>query len=148
MTAPEREEKAVEYFMAGYNCCQSVVLAFSDVIGIDEESLKKISSGFGGGVGRMREVCGAVSGMVMAAGFLKPAGDPSDHAARTANYALVQNLAAGFRERKGSIICRELLSLRQADTSPEPSERTAAYYHSRPCASCVATAARLVAELL
>ena len=109
-----RSEKAYNLFKEGYNCCQSVVLAFSDFIaaqgGPDEEQLKALCSGFGGGFGRMREVCGTVSGMTILAGFICPAA-LGDKAAKASNYALVQAFAARFRAAGGSIICRELLGL-------------------------------------
>ena len=109
-----RSEKAYNLFKEGYNCCQSVVLAFSDFIasqgGPDEKTLATLCSGFGGGFGRMREVCGTVSGMTILAGFICPAA-LGDKAAKASNYALVQAFAARFREAGGSIICRELLGL-------------------------------------
>jgi len=148
-SAIEREQKAIAYFMDGYNCCQAVALAFSDIMGIDELAVKKITSGFGGGIARMREVCGAVSGMVMVAGFISPADNPADKEGRTANYALVQQFAEDFKAQKGSIICRELLGLRAGQQEgPQPSDRTPAYYHSRTCAANVGAAARIVAEYL
>lgn len=149
----ERQELAEEFFTDGYNCCQSVVLAFEDLFPFDRNTLLSISSGFGGGFGRLREVCGAVSGMTIAAGLLAPAMDPSNMAQRRDNYALVQRFALAFKEQRGSIVCRELLGMRKdnADSaveSPQPSERTGAYYHSRPCQSNVGLAARIVAEYL
>jgi C_GCAxxG_C_C family probable redox protein len=114
----ERGERARNCFLEGYNCCQAVLLAFTDVLEANglasEELLKTIGSGFGGGFARMREVCGSFSACTMLAGFLRPAGK-SDMDARTANYALVQEMAADFRERNGgSIVCGELLGLRPA----------------------------------
>ena len=153
-TILQREQKAKEYFLEGYNCCQAVLLAFSDILDIDAETLKKAGSGFGGGMGRMREVCGTVSAMVMASGFAKPADNPSDKISKTANYALVQELAEEFRKENGSIICGELLGLRPMGASlsgataasPEPSDRTEAYYKKRPCADLVACAAGILAR--
>lgn len=152
----QREQRAKGYFLEGYNCCQAVLLAFADILGTDAETLKKAGSGFGGGMGRMREVCGTVSAMVMASGFAKPADNPSDKTAKTANYSLVQELAEEFRRENGSIICGELLGLRpmgatrsgSAVESPEPSDRTAAYYKKRPCADLVACAAGILARKL
>ena len=147
----ERGARARAFFQEGYNCCQAVLLAFADVLESNglagEELLKTIGSGFGGGFGRMREVCGAFSGCTVLAGFLSPAVTPGQET-RTANYALVQELAAGFRERNGgSIICGELLGLREhKPESPVPSERTAEYYRKRPCPEIVCNAATLVAE--
>ena len=148
----ERSNAAREYFLQGYNCCQSVVMAFSDIVGISPETLASAATGFGGGMGRMREVCGTVSAMTMLSGFLSPAPDPSEHAARTANYALVQKFAAAFREETGSIVCRELLGVASPaeahSTSPAPSTRTGEYYKKRPCAELVALAASIVARHL
>lgn len=143
-----KAEKAANIFRQGYNCSQSVVLAFAEEIGIDEEKLKAITCGFGGGMGRMREVCGAFSGMAFMAGVIYPSTDPSDKAQRTANYALVQEFAAAFKEENGgSIICRELLGLpKEGANSPAPSTRTADFYKKRPCEQIVRTAARIVAE--
>lgn len=150
----ERVEKAKRLFKeGGYNCCQAVVLAYNDVFGIDDLTAASLSSGFGGGMGRMREVCGSVSGMVLLAGLIKPAADPSVKAARTCNYALVQEMAGRFREINGSIVCKELLGLvpmgsgvKTAQESPEPSERTAEYYKKRPCEELVGISARIVGE--
>lgn len=149
----ERAVKARKIFREGYNCAQSVVLAFSDYCeqkGISEESLKALASGFGGGMARMREVCGAVSGMTFLAGVISPASDPSVAGARSENYRLVQEFAARFRELNGSIICRELLQKKAEDAmeSPVPSERTEAFYKSRPCERLIACAATVVAEYL
>lgn len=138
---------AVQYFKNGYNCSQSVFMAFADDFGVDKTMAAKISASFGGGIGRMREVCGTVCGMAMCAGFISPADDPSDKVARTANYALVQEFAEKFRAENGDIICRRLLGLPD-DTCPcpEPSTRNAEFYKKRPCVEYVAFAARLVAE--
>lgn len=146
----ERVAKARRLFKeGGYNCCQAVVLAYSDVFGLDDGLAASLSSGFGGGMGRMREVCGSVSGMVFLSGLISPADDPSDKKARTANYSLVQEMAGKFREINGSIICRELLGLAPAEArneSPEPSDRTAGYYSKRPCEELVGISARIVGE--
>jgi len=145
----EREAAARGYFKQGYNCCQSVLLAFQDIMGLPEETVAALGSGFGGGMGRMREVCGAVSAMVMLSGRISPASDPSNHSERSANYALVQKLAGEFKDENGSIICRELLQIRSEEKqSPEPSRRTPAYYHSRPCEDMVGAAARIFAKEL
>lgn len=159
----ERVEKAKRLFKeGGYNCCQAVVLAYNDVFGIADDAAAALSSGFGGGMGRMREVCGSVSGMVMLAGLLEPATDPKNMAVRTANYALVQEVAGEFKAINGSIVCRELLGLspmsaastQQASStgihgipeSPVPSERTEAYYKKRPCEELVGISARIIGE--
>ena len=150
----ERVEKAKRLFKeGGFNCCQAVVLAYNDVFGIDGQTAAAISSGFGGGMGRMREVCGAVSGMVMLAGMIRPASDPSIKDWRTANYALVQEMAGDFKALNGSIVCKELLGLvpmgsqiQAPKESPEPSDRTPEYYKKRPCEELVGIAARIVGE--
>lgn len=142
----ERESRAREFFHSGYNCCQAVALAFSDVAGMDEAAIAAAASGFGGGFGRLREVCGCVSGMTLIAGLTAPAADPSDLEARRANYALVQELAESFREENGSIICRELLGLAAGTKDgPMPSARTPEYYKTRSCEDRVASAARILA---
>ena len=150
----ERVAKAGRLFKeGGYNCCQAVVLAYCDLFGMDEKTAASLSSGFGGGMGRMREVCGSVRGMVMLSGMLSPADNPSDKAGRTANYALVQEVAGEFRNINGSIICRELLGLdkkpaegQATSESPVPSDRTAEYYKKRPCEELVKISARIIGE--
>lgn len=148
----ERVAKAKRLFKEeGYNCCQAVVLAYNDLFDIDDKTAASLSSGFGGGMGRMREVCGSVSGMVMLAGLMSPADDPSDKAGRTRNYALVQEVAGEFRNINGSIVCRELLGLVPAGSkseSPEPSDRTAEYYRKRPCEELVGISARIIGKKL
>lgn len=138
------EEKARELFKQGYNCSQAVLLAFCDVTGLDEKTAVMLSSSFGGGMGRMREVCGAVSGMFMAAGLLYGYSEPSDQAGKTAHYQRIQALAEEFRKENGSIICRELLGLPGGADSHVPELRTDAYYKKRPCADLVAMAARIM----
>ena len=150
----ERVAKARRLFKEeGYNCCQAVVLAYNDVFGIDDDTAAALSSGFGGGMGRMREVCGSVSGMVMLAGLMAPAADPSVKVDRTRNYALVQEMADEFRAMNGSIVCKELLGLvpmgsgaAACKESPEPSDRTPEYYKKRPCEELVGIAAGIVGK--
>ena len=150
----ERVEKAKRLFKeGGYNCCQAVVLAYNDVFGVSDEVAAAMSSGFGGGMGRMREVCGSVSGMVMLAGLMRPANDPQVKEWRTANYALVQEMAEEFKTINGSIVCKELLGLVPMGSSspapkesPEPSDRTPEYYQKRPCEDLVGISARIVGE--
>ena len=144
----QRVTKAKELFNSGYNCCQSVVLAYADIIGLEPTLAATISAPFGGGMGRLREVCGAVSGMTMVAGFLSPCPTADDPAAKKANYALVQRFAEAFREQNGAIVCRTLLGLDHAKDEPTPSPRTAEYYRKRPCAELVGDAARIVGEYL
>lgn len=157
----ERVAKAKRLFKEeGFNCCQAVVLAYNDLFGLEDETAAAISSGFGGGMGRLREVCGSVSGMVLLAGLLKPACDPSDKAARTGNYALVQEVAGEFKAMNGSIVCKELLGLGKTGgqavhssgdihgipESPVPSDRTPEYYKKRPCEELVGISARIIGE--
>ena len=152
--SPEaRAERARNNFMNGYNCCQAVLLAFADLLDgqASPELLAVIGSGFGGGMARLREVCGSFSGAVAMAGFMSPADDPSIKTARTANYALVQKMAAEFKELNGgSIVCGELLGIRKrAETeSPEPSDRTPEYYNKRPCPQIIYNSALVVARNL
>ena len=141
-------EKAVKLFKEeGWNCAQAVCGAFTDLTGLDKRTAMLVSSSFGGGMGRMREVCGAVSGALMVLGVMCASDDSSDREAKAAHYALVQEFARRFRERSGSIICRELLA-NQADTNPVPEERTEKYYKKRPCALLVQDAAEITEELL
>lgn len=143
----ERSEKAVALFKSGYTCSQAVVLAYCDLFGLDETTAAKISCGLGGGMGRLREVCGAVSGAAMLAGLRH--GDAStDPEAKKKTYEAVQAIAAAFRERNGSIVCRQLLGLEKPENDPTPSERNAAYYRKRPCAEYVSDAAALVDRFL
>lgn len=145
----ERTSRAVGNFLSGYNCAQSVFLAYADVFDIDWETAKKMSVSFGGGMARLREVCGTVSAMAMLAGFRYPVEDPSDQESRTRNYAMVQKMASLFREKYGTIICRELLSSDEAaKTSPAPSLRTAEYYAKRPCSKFIETSARIAGRML
>ena len=144
----ERGKRARENFRKGYNCAQSVALAFADILPVDENVIATSLSGFGGGMARLREVCGCVSGMAFVAGFLSPAIHPEKMEERKANYALVQKLAGAFREDFGSIVCRDLLELRKnaAIESPAPSERTPEYYAVRPCEQQIGRAAEIMAQ--
>ena len=138
--------KAAELFMNGYNCAQAIAVAFSDVTGLDNHFSARMASSFGGGMGRMREVCGAVSGMLMVAGLLYGYDTPGDDVNKKAHYTLVQELAGKFLEQTGSIICREILKNPPSD--PAPSPRTAEYYAQRPCARMVFTAAQILDEYI
>ncbi|MBQ4066113.1 MAG: C_GCAxxG_C_C family protein [Clostridia bacterium] len=140
----DHEQKARELFRSGYNCAQAVLLAFSDMTGLDESCATALSASFGGGMGRLREVCGAVSGAFMVAGILYGPSDPNDREAKKAHYALIQSIAAAFKEQNGSYICRELLELPKGPSDPEPEARTEAYYHRRSCEDYVAIAARIM----
>ena len=124
----ERVKIAVQNFESGYNCAQSVFLAYSDVFELNLDMAKKMSVSFGGGVGRMREICGTVSAMAMLAGFKYPVLDQQDQKARAKNYAMVQKMSDLFKEKHDTIICRSLLPAAEASqTAPEPSARTAEY---------------------
>ena len=139
--------KAAELFLGGCNCAQAVFVAFEDVTGMDRKTAAKMSSPFGGGMGRMREVCGAVSGMLMVLGCLYGYDDTvTDDAEKRAHYKTVQELAGKFREECGSIICREILKNPPSDPNPTP--RTAEFYAKRPCARMVMTAARIMDEYI
>jgi C_GCAxxG_C_C family probable redox protein len=143
----QRIHQALKNFEDGYNCCQAVFMAYADLFDLDKELAKNISSGFGGGMGRMREVCGTTSAMTIFAGLLYPVTDTTDNALRTRNYDAVQRMAEEFKTVHGSIICRELLaSLKNISKSPTPERRTAEYYKIRPCGRFVETAARIVGE--
>ena len=133
---------AAELFMKGYNCAQAITVAFSDVTGLSEDFSAKMISSFGGGMGRLREVCGAVSGMLAVAGILYGYNDPEDDKAKMNHYALVQELAAKFREQASSIVCREILKNPPSDPNPTP--RTAAFYKERPCVRLVILAAQIL----
>ena len=143
----DRAAIAQEYFQKGYNCAQSVVMAFHDLTGLSEEESAKLASSFGGGLGRMREVCGAVSGMALVAGILYGYDDPKVPGAVQKHYALVQEMAGAFRERNGSIVCRELLGDKSAVRS-EPEARTAEYYKKRPCVMLVKDAAEILEAVI
>ena len=138
--------KAAELFLGGYNCAQAVVVAFSDLTGLDESFSAKMASSFGGGMGRMREVCGAVSGMFIVLGQLYGYDNSSADAHKKELYRQVQALAEQFKAENGSIICREILKNPPSD--PNPSPRTAEYYAKRPCARMVLTAASILDDYI
>ncbi len=141
------EKKAVELFRSGCNCSQAVFAAFSDITGFDEKTAIKISAPFGGGLGRLREVCGAVSGMSLAAGVLWGYNDLENKDLKTEHYKLISDMANRFAEETdGSYICRNILKITESDYSPVAQDRTAEYYENRPCERCVATAARILDE--
>ena len=147
----ERVTRAVGYFKSGYNCAQAVVMAYDDIMDLSVEALAKIAAPFGGGMGRMREVCGTVSSMTFIAGAILPAINPQNLEERKANYALVQHFAQRFRQENGDIVCRRLLGLEpmaERSETPMPSQRTEEYYRKRPCAEYVAAATRIVAEYI
>ena len=139
-------EKAANNFRKGYNCAQSVLLAFADKVGLKDEEALRLASSFGGGMGRLREVCGAVSAMFMIAGFLKGYTEPNNDIVKANHYKLIQDLATEFKSKHGTIICRELLGLDGTEFSPIPSARTDEYYKERPCEEFIKCAAEIVEE--
>ena len=139
---------AEQNFKKGYNCAQSVLLAFGDVTGLDENTAAMISSSFGGGLGRLREVCGAVSGAAMVLGLVRGYSDPDDREDKKEHYHRVQEFAERFKEQNGSIICRELLSGVQTAEGKTPEARTDAYYKKRPCAALCRCAAHILDEMI
>lgn len=147
-----RGQRAMEYFKQGYNCSQAVVLAFADLIEMDEGLLLRMVSSFGGGMGRLREVCGAVSGMFFVAGALYGYETPgaAGQQEKAAHYARVQELAGEYRAVNGSIVCRELLGLGAASGAdqPTPELRTAEYYKKRPCPELVRLAATILEDYI
>jgi len=150
LTAEEIEERVargVELFKSGYNCAQAVVGAFADLYEVPQDLALRMSASFGGGMGRMRLTCGAASGMFMLAGLENGCSTTESPEKRAENYALVQELAAMFKEENGSLTCAELLGLRSGKAEvPVPSERTKEYYKARPCAMMVESACRIFAE--
>ena len=143
-----RADKAEELFRQGYNCGQSVFAAFADVTGMTTEEAAKIASPFGAGFGKLREVCGAVSGMTLAAGYLCGYDDPADAEGKKELYRLIQKMCAEFEAEQGSIICRELLGLEKGEDIGEPAVRTEEYYRSRPCVGACRTAAAIAEKYL
>ena len=140
---------ACKYFKEGYNCAQSVLLAFAPVINFDKETALKLASSFGGGMGRLREVCGAVSSMFMIAGILKGYTSNTDDVAKAKHYELIQKLGNDFKSQNGSLICREILGLKCLSDSPVPSKRNKQYYEERPCENCIRIASEIIeSELL
>lgn len=170
-----RKEKAIRLFKEGYNCSQAVFVAYADKYGIDEDTALRLSASFGGGMGRMREVCGAVSGMFMVAGLETGATDGKDIEGKKANYDMVQKMAEVYRKENGSIICKELLGLvpmstdnaqaflsteqsltkengtevKAAEfTDTQPEARTENYYKKRPCVELVGQACDIIESVL
>lgn len=143
-----RVELAVQKFEQGYNCCQAVFATYADLFGMTEEEALKLSSPMGGGIGRMREVCGAVSATALLEGLKEGNTNPVDKEAQGRTYETVRRIADRFKEENGSIICRDLLGIAAKEKSATPSERTKEYYSSRPCTGLVASAARIVEEEL
>ncbi|SHJ29019.1 C-GCAxxG-C-C family protein [Parasporobacterium paucivorans] len=140
MKITSRSEQAMAYFKEGYNCSQSVFLAFHDLYDMEFDTALKISSSFGAGMGRLREVCGAVTGMFMTAGLVYGSEDPKNHVLKTEHYKRIQFLAKKFEDENKSIICRDLLGLKPGKDNPTPDVRTAEYYKKRPCVELVGMA--------
>lgn len=141
-------QKAMTLFKDGCNCAQAVFLAFEDKYNIDHKSALMLSSSFGGGMGRLREVCGAVSGMFMVAGVLYGYDDVKDYEAKKSHYERIQFLAKEFEMRNGSIVCRQLLGLAAGKDEPAPEHRTDAYYKKRPCGELVGIAAAIMEQYI
>lgn len=142
-----RKDRAVELFKKGYNCAQSVFVAYADRYGMDMEMALKVSGSFGGGMGRMREVCGCVSGMFMVAGMETAQTKEHDSKAKAHNYEIVQKMAESFKEKSGgSIICRELLGLEKPEGTYIPDKRTDEYYKKRPCIMMIQNACDIIDE--
>lgn len=147
----DRIQRAVENFMSGYGCSQSVLAAYADIYGLDDKMSKRIAAGFGGGVGRMRMMCGTVSALVILVGLDCGQTEGDDREGKAACYKVVQELLASFKQRNGSVICAELLEFNGCPAVKNtyiPDERNAAYYKKRPCAQKVESAARIFAEYL
>ncbi len=144
----DHETRAKDLFKGGYNCAQAVFCSFCDETGLDFNAAARLASSFGGGIGRLREVCGAVSGMCLAAGVLYGYDDPTDTAKKAEHYKRIQQLANEFKKKNGSIICRELLGIEQNNTSPIPESRTSEYYKKRPCAELVGDCAKILEDYL
>ena len=143
----QRVERAKELFHQGFNCSQSVFAACADIYGIEDEALAlRLAASFGGGIGRMRQTCGAACGMFMLAGLENGSAIEGDTEGKKQNYALVQDLAAKFKQENGSIICAELLGIAPKPQEPTPEARTEAYYQKRPCADMVASAVKIFLE--
>lgn len=143
-----RGDRAKELFQSGYNCSQAVLIAFSDITGLDEKTSAALASGFGGGMGRMREVCGAVSGMFMAASIVMGYTEPTDFEGKKATYAMIQELAGEFKKQNGSIICKELLGLDKPEGTSVPEKRSEEYYKKRPCGDLVKMSAEILEDYM
>lgn len=143
-----RVKYAVNLFERGYNCAQSVFAAYAELFGMDMQTALKMSSAMGGGVGRMREICGTVSAMALLAGLKEGNDDPDNEAAKEHIYALVRKMSAQFKDKQGTLICRELLGIEGMEESAKPSIRTPEFYASRPCGRIIACAAEIIEKEL
>ena len=145
---PDPAQRAKELFESGLNCSQAVVCAFSDVTGLDPKLAQRLASPLGGGMGRMREVCGAVSGMCMVLGLLYGDGIDCDPKAKAAHYALVRSAAEAFEKKNGDVVCRVLLGLAPGTRSDKPAARTNEYYKKRPCSEYVRDAVEILETII
>ena len=143
-----RKDKAMQSFLDGYNCAQCLMLAFEDLLTVDIDTALKAASPFGGGMGRLREVCGSVSGMFLVFGFLKGYSQPDDYDGKKELYEHIQELARRFEAENGSIVCRDLLGLNVQREDASPEKRTAEYYKKRPCAELVGCATEILEAYL
>lgn len=143
-----RIDRATETFAQGYNCAQSVFATYADLFGIDWETALKLASPMGAGIGRMREVCGVVSAMALLAGLKEGNTDPANEEGKERIYRLTRQMAEEFKQQHKTLICRELLGIEGMEESARPSERTQQYYKERPCPVLVATAAKIIEEIL
>lgn len=146
--ADSRKEQAVKTFLEGYNCAQAVFATYSDLFGIDRQTALNLTNSMGGGISRLREVCGTVSAVALLAGLAEGTVDPGDLQAREKVYGKTRELLSRFEEENGSLLCRELLGKAGREVSSRPSERTPEYYKKRPCAKYVACAAGIIEEYL
>jgi len=143
-----RKEQAAEYFLSGYNCSQSVIAAYCDLFDTDRETALKFTEGFGGGMGRLRSVCGTVTAMFMLSGLKFSKAKPKDLETRTITYAKVRELAGKFAEKNGSYICGELLKGIPLSDGSVPTERNADFYKKRPCLGCIKDSCDLIEKYL
>ncbi|MBR3537945.1 MAG: C_GCAxxG_C_C family protein [Eubacterium sp.] len=143
-----RREAAMTNFRNGYNCSQSIILAFEDMLPMDKTTLSMMASSFGGGMGRLREVCGSVTGMFMIVGLLYGYAGPETGQIKADHYARIQELARRFEEKHGSIVCREMLGLSIRHDTPNPEARTNEYYKKRPCAEIIGDAAEILEQYI
>ncbi len=145
----DRTNIAKENFKKGYNCAQSVVAAYSDLFGMDADTAVRFAEGFGGGMGRMRGVCGAVTAMYMLAGLKYSKGVPKDTDTRELIYETVRNMTKEFEKKNGTAVCAQLLGAsKPKDDGAKPEQRTETYYKKRPCIGCIEDAARIVEKVL
>ena len=143
-----RREASMANFRKGYNCAQSIVMAFEDMLPVDGAQLSRLASSFGGGMGRLREVCGSVSGMFMVIGLLYGYGGPETGQIKADHYARIQELARRFESKHGSIVYRELLGLGVRHDQPVPEQRTDEYYKKRPCEEIIGDAAEILEQFI